>query len=62
VKDDHENGAVTHLGIALEHAGLKREEYVNSYWRSYDSEYYCRAALRGTIATLGVANLVIGIT
>jgi hypothetical protein len=40
------------------------EKYVNGYWRSFNSEYYCRAALiPGTIAlVLGVAKLEIRIT
>jgi len=57
----HEKRAVTDLGIALE-CVVSREKYINSYWCSYDSEYYCRAALIPAIVTLTVANLVIGIT
>jgi len=40
------------------------EKYVNGYWRSFNSEYHCRAALRiGTIAlVLGEAKLEIRIT
>jgi hypothetical protein len=63
VKNDRGNGAVTRPGIDLEYVGLvEREKYIDSYWCSYNSEYYCRATLRVAIATLAVANLVIGIT
>jgi len=42
------------------------EKYVNGYWRSLDSEYHCRAALRVEVVTivvaLGKAKLEIWIT